>query len=350
MVRVARSAPAPRATRRLRGRRAGPRQQGRAGVRRTNRRASRARKREGSIAQLADAPPASRPGSLFVVSTPIGNLGDFTQRAVDVLNEVAVVLAEDTRHTRTLLAHYDISTPMQAYHEHNEARATPAVVARLQAGDSVALVSDAGTPLLSDPGGRLVHAVAAAGLRVVPVPGPSALLAALVAGALPADRFTFYGFPPRKGRERAALMAEVAALPHTAVLYEAPGRIGDTLADLAAAAGADRPAAVARELTKQFEEVRRGTLGELAAYYQATAARGEIVLLVGGRPAPLAADDDILRPRAQALREEGFRPRDIVRMLVDEHGASRNQAYRLAHDVAGPGEPVPVEDEKEPDA
>lgn len=292
----------------------------------------------------------ARAGSLFVVSTPIGNLGDLSHRAVEVLGSVAVVLAEDTRHSRTLLSHYGIATPMQAYHEHNEARATPAILARLQAGESMALVSDAGTPLLSDPGARLVSAVAAAGLRVVPVPGPSALLAALVAAALPADRFTFYGFPPRKGRERTALLAEVAALPHTAVLYEAPGRVAETLANLAAVAGPERPAAVARELTKQFEEVRRGTLGELAAYYEATPARGEIVLLVGGRPAAPPADDDSLRARALALRKEGFRPREIVRALIDDAGASRNQAYRLAHEVAGPGEPAPSDDEEESDA
>ncbi len=301
-----------------------------------------------------DGVPA-RAGSLYVVSTPIGNLGDLSHRAVDVLGSVAVVLAEDTRHSRKLLTHYQIKTPMLAYHEHNEARATPGILTRLQAGDSVALVSDAGTPLLSDPGARLVAAVVAAGVAVVPVPGASALLAALVAAALPAERFTYYGFPPRKGRERASLMNELAALAHTSILYEAPGRIAQTLADLAVVAGAGRPAAVARELTKQFEEVRRGTLGELAAYYETNPARGEIVILVGGRPAPGEVDEESIRHRALALFQEGFRPREIVRMLIDDAGASRNQAYRLAHEVAGAGEPsvdggpddLPDDDEEE---
>ncbi len=286
----------------------------------------------------AAATPA-RTGSLYIVSTPIGNLGDLSHRAVEVLGSVAAVLAEDTRHSRKLLAHYDIRTPMLAYHEHNEARTTPGILARLQGGESMALVSDAGTPLLSDPGARLVAAVAAAGLVVTPVPGASALLAALVAAALPTERFTYHGFLPRKGRERRALLAELAALPHTSVLYEAPGRVAQTLTELSDAAGADRLAVVARELTKQFEEVRRGTLGELAAYYGSNAARGEIVILVGGRPAAEAIDDEALRARALALFQTGFRPREIVRLLIDEDGASRNQAYRLAQEVAGAGEP-----------
>jgi 16S rRNA (cytidine1402-2'-O)-methyltransferase len=276
-------------------------------------------------------PDASAPGQLYVVSTPIGNLGDLTARAVEVLGRVALVLAEDTRHSRPLLAHAGVSTPLAAYHEHNEARETPRLVARLQAGEELALISDAGTPLLSDPGARLVAAALEAGIRVTPVPGASALLAALVASGLPADRFTFYGFAPRKGRERAALLGELATLPHTAVLYEAPGRVADTLADLARVAGDERPAVVARELTKQFEEVRRGTLGTLAAYYSATAPRGEVVLLVGGRP-PVELDETNARARAAALRAAGVPAREVARRLADELGAPRNLAYRLAHE------------------
>ncbi|HEX5581319.1 MAG TPA: 16S rRNA (cytidine(1402)-2'-O)-methyltransferase [Gemmatimonadaceae bacterium] len=275
-------------------------------------------------------------GELYVVSTPIGNLGDMTFRAVEVLREASVVLAEDTRHSRPLLAHFEVRTPLVAYHEHNEARMTEPVLGRLRAGERVALITDAGTPLLSDPGARLVAAAAAAGIRVVPVPGASALLSALVAAALPADRFTFYGFPPRKGSERAALMAEVAALPHTAVLYEAPGRVASTLADLARAAGGDRPAVVARELTKQFEEVRRGTLASLAAYYDEAPPRGEVVLVVGGQP-PVEADEDALRALAVELRAAGHSGRDLVRALTGA-GASRNVAYRLAHDSDGDAE------------
>jgi 16S rRNA (cytidine1402-2'-O)-methyltransferase len=269
---------------------------------------------------------------LYVVSTPIGNLGDLTFRAVEVLRAVAVILAEDTRHSRTLLAHYGIGTPTLAYHEHNEARMTPQIVERLRGGESVALVSDAGTPLLSDPGARLVAAVAGAELPVVPVPGASALLAALVAAALPADRFTFFGFPPRKGRERAELLGEIAGLRHTAVLYEAPGRVADTLADLAAAAGPDRPAVVARELTKQFEEVRRGTLHGLAAYYGDAPPRGEVVILVGGGTAE-APSEARLRERALALAAGGHSARDVSRVLTTEFGVPRNLAYRVAQEA-----------------
>lgn len=270
-------------------------------------------------------------GTLFVVSTPIGNLGDLSARAVETLRTVDAILAEDTRHTRTLLHHFDIHTPLEAHHEHNEAATTPSLVGRLQLGARLALVSDAGTPLLSDPGARLVAAVAQAGIPVVPIPGASALLAALVGAALPADRFTFFGFAPRKGPERRAMIGDIAALRHTAVLYEAPSRVGDTLGDLAAAGAGDRPAAVARELTKQFEEFRRGTVRELAEFYAETAPRGEVVIVVqGGEEPPL--DEDALRARALALRAEGLSARDVVRVLMEDAGAPRNLAYRLAHD------------------
>jgi len=234
-----------------------------------------------------------------------------------------------------MLAHVGVTTPTAAYHEHNEARETPRVLARLRAGDDVALISDAGTPLLSDPGARLVRAAADAGFRVTPVPGASALLAALVTSGLPADRFTFFGFPPRRGRERTALLAEVASLAHTAILYEAPARVADTLAELAAVAGPDRETVVARELTKQYEEIRRGTLASLAAYYTASPPRGEVVVLVGGRP-PAELDEAGLRDRAARLRAEGLSPRDVARRLTDELGAPRNLAYRLAQDAGAP--------------
>ena len=270
-------------------------------------------------------------GTLHVVSTPIGNLADLTYRAVDVLRSVSAILAEDTRHTRRLLDHFQIATPSLAYHEHNEARATPGLVARLLAGESFALVSDAGTPLLSDPGARLVRAAVDAGVRVSPVPGASALPAALVSSGLDATRFTFFGFLARKGRERSEAIAAIAALAHTTVLYEAPGRVGATLADLAAAGGATRETVVARELTKQFEEVRRGTLGELAAYYDESTPRGEVVIVIAGQVAERASADE-LRDVARALKEQGLAPRDVARVLADEHGAARNAAYRLAHE------------------
>ncbi|MGZ8379583.1 MAG: 16S rRNA (cytidine(1402)-2'-O)-methyltransferase [Gemmatirosa sp.] len=272
-------------------------------------------------------------GTLYVVSTPIGNLGDITARAGEILRTVDVVLCEDTRHSRRLLDHVGAQVPALSYHEHNEARATPGLVARLSAGERMALVSDAGTPLLSDPGARLVHAALEAGVAVVPVPGASALLAALVASGLDATRFTFYGFLARKGRERKEAVSAVATTPHTSVLYEAPGRVGETLAELATACGATRPAAVARELTKQFEEVRRGTLGDLAAYYADAAVRGEVVLVVGGRAHDeAAADPEVVRARARALHEAGTTSRDVARALVEEFGLPRNEAYRLAAD------------------
>jgi len=270
-------------------------------------------------------------GTLYIVSTPIGNLGDLSARALETLRTADAILAEDTRHTRALLTHFELHTPLESYHEHNEAATTPGLVGRLQLGATLALVSDAGTPLLSDPGARLVRAAAAAGVAVVPVPGASALLAALVGAALPVDRFTFFGFVPRKGPERRTLLADVAALRHTAVLYEAPGRVAETLADLAAAGAGDRDAVVARELTKQFEEFLRGTVQALAAQCAATPPRGEVVLVVAGGEAP-TLDEAALKARATALRAEGLSARDVVRVLMEDEGAPRNLAYRLAHD------------------
>ncbi len=274
--------------------------------------------------------PPTDAGTLFIVSTPIGNMGDFSFRAVETLRDVSAVLAEDTRHTVHLLERYGIATPLVPYHEHNEAKATPGLVARLRAGESLALVSDAGTPLLSDPGARLVRAAVEAGIRVSPVPGASALLSALVASGLDADRFTFFGFLARRGRERAATIDEIARLRHSAVLYEAPSRVGDTLAELAAAGAAERQAVVARELTKQFEEIRRGTLAQLAAYYDDAPPRGEVVIVVAGAAAPEGASEEQLRVRAAELRADGRSARDVASALVSELGASRNVAYRIA--------------------
>jgi 16S rRNA (cytidine1402-2'-O)-methyltransferase len=265
------------------------------------------------------------------VSTPIGNMSDLSARAVETLAAASAVLAEDTRHSRPLLNRYKIATPLIAYHEHNEARTTPALVARLAAGESLALISDAGTPLLSDPGARLVRAAIDAGIPVSPVPGASALLAALVASGIVADRFTFFGFLARKGKERTAAVREIAELTHTAVLYEAPGRVGETLAAIAAAGAAAREAVVARELTKQFEEFRRGTVQTLAESYSEVAPRGEVVLVIAGAATP-EPDEDALRGRAHELREQGLSARDVVRVLTEESRAPRNLAYRLAHE------------------
>lgn len=273
----------------------------------------------------------SNAGTLYVVSTPIGNMGDFSFRAVETLRGVSAILAEDTRHTRHLLDRYEIDVPLVAYHEHNEAKTTPRLVERLVGGESLALVSDAGTPLLSDPGARLVRAAIDAGVHVSPVPGASALLAALVVSGLDAERFTFFGFLARKGPERRAAVDEIAALRHAAVLYEAPARVGATLAELADAGAGGREAVVARELTKQYEELRRGTVAQLVAYYQQTPPRGEVVIVIAGM-VPTGASEDQLRARASALRAEGRSARDIAAALSAELGAPRNLAYRLAHE------------------
>ena len=272
-----------------------------------------------------------KPGRLFVVSTPIGNMGDFSFRAVETLKAVDLVLAEDTRHSRHLLEHYDIDTPLAAYHEHNEAKTTPSILRRLEEGSDVALISDAGTPLLSDPGDRLVRAAIEAGVHVVPVPGASALLAALAVAGFDVDRFTYFGFLARKGRARSEAIAELQRLRATAVLYESPQRTAETLAELAEAGLGERKVAVARELTKQFEEVRRGTVRDLAAYYSGSPPRGEIVIVLAGAEAAPVSEDE-LRAHATRLRAAGASARDIAAALADELGASRNVAYRRAHE------------------
>lgn len=271
------------------------------------------------------------PGSLFIVSTPIGNMGDFSFRAVEVLRSVDLLLAEDTRHTRGLLDRYEIAAKVVAYHEHNESKTTPGLVSRMLAGESMALVTDAGTPLLSDPGARLVSAAIAAGIIVVPIPKTSALLAALVASGLPAERFTFFGFLPRSGADRRQAIVELTELESTAVIYEAPGRVGATLSELTEAGAGERPAAVARELTKQFEETRRGTVAELAAYYNETAPRGEVVIVLGGAPARVV-DEATVRERVRALRGQGMSARDTAATVARELGVSRRMAYQLTQE------------------
>jgi len=274
---------------------------------------------------------AAAPGTLYIVSTPIGNMGDFSFRAVEVLRSVNGILAEDTRHTRGLLTRYEIATPMTAYHEHVEAKMTPVLVARLTAGESLALVSDAGTPLVSDPGARLVHASIDAGIPVVPIPGASALLAALVASGIDADRFTFFGFLTRSGAERRLALDEITSLRHTVVLYESPNRLAETLGELEQRGNGDRRAAVAREMTKQFEEIRRGTVSQLRTYYQDKPPRGEIVVVLE-QAAVRAPSEDTVRERVRALRAEGMSSRDVAGMVAEELGVPKRLAYRLAQE------------------
>lgn len=270
-------------------------------------------------------------GSLAVVSTPIGNLADLSPRALETLRTADLILAEDTRHSAVLLAHYGVATRVESYHEHNEAAATPRIIRRLAEGARMALISDAGTPLVSDPGARLVRAAIGAGIPVVPIPGPSALLAALVGAGLPLDRFTFLGFLERKGRARTEAIRAVAGSRWTCVLYEAPGRVAGLLEELREAGAGDREAVVARELTKQFEEFRRGTVAELAAHFAAAPPRGEVVVVVGGAATP-APDEAAIARRARELRADGMSARDVTRVLCEEMGVPRNLAYRLAHE------------------
>ncbi len=271
-------------------------------------------------------------GTLFLVSTPIGNLGDMSHRAIEILSSVALIVAEDTRHSRRLLDHYGITTPVSSYHEHNEAKETPRLVARLGKGESIALISDAGTPLISDPGSRLVEASVAAGVKVVPIPGASSVMAALVAAGEPLDRFTFFGFIPRKGKERASAIAEIVQSRMTTVVFEAANRVGATLTALSNAGAGGRSAVVARELTKQFEEFNRGTVAELAEAYDVAAPRGEVVLVIGGAAKAELSESDLTRA-ARAAREDGLSPRDIMEHLTRDLGAPRNLAYRLAHEA-----------------
>jgi 16S rRNA (cytidine1402-2'-O)-methyltransferase len=277
--------------------------------------------------------------SLYVVSTPIGNLGDITRRAIEVLEAADVVLAEDTRRTGVLLKHLGIEARLVSAHEHNEAARAATVVEMLGEGKDVALVSDAGTPLLSDPGARIVQRVVEAGFAVVPIPGASALLAALVGSALPADRFSFYAFLPRKGGERTELLREIATARHTSVMYESPNRLDRLLADLAAECGAERRAVVARELTKLHEEFARGTLGELAARYAQAAPLGEVVVVVegAGEGTDRATEEGTAEAAlllARALLAQGLSPSAAAKELRQRLGLARNTAYALVQQVA----------------
>jgi 16S rRNA (cytidine1402-2'-O)-methyltransferase len=266
--------------------------------------------------------------TLHIVATPIGNLGDLSPRAQQVLREVAAVCAEDTRRSGQLLAHFGIDTPLLALHEHNEQQLAERLVTRLLAGDSLALVSDAGTPLVSDPGYRLVRAARAAGVRVSPVPGPSALIAALSVAGLPSDRFAFEGFLPAKASARRERLAALAGEPRTLVFYESSHRIDESLADLRAAFGDARPAVLGRELTKLFETVLDGTLADLHARVVADAdqRKGEFVLVVQG----VAEDADAILAegrRVYAILARQLPPSAAAKLAAEITGAPRKALY-----------------------
>ena len=272
-------------------------------------------------------------GTLFIVATPIGNLGDLSPRAQQTLREVAAICAEDTRRSGQLLAHFGIATPLVALHEHNEEAIAQRIVARLQAGESLALVSDAGTPLVSDPGFRLVRAARAAGVKVSPVPGPSALVAALSVAGLPSDRFTFEGFLPAKASARRERLAALAGEPRTLVFYESSHRIEESLADLRAAFGDDRPAVLARELTKLFETVLDGTLADLHARVAADAdqRKGEFVLVVQGVGEDVDAKLAEGR-RVHAILARQLPPSTAAKLAAEITGAPRKALYGAGSD------------------
>ncbi len=271
--------------------------------------------------------------TLHVVATPIGNLGDLSPRAQQVLREVAAVCAEDTRRSGQLLAHFGIGTPLLALHEHNEQQLAERLVARLLAGESLALVSDAGTPLVSDPGYRLVRAARAAGVKVSPVAGPSALVAALSVAGLPSDRFTFEGFLPAKASARRERLAALAGEPRTLVFYESSHRIEESLADLRAAFGDDRPAVLARELTKLFETVLDGTLADLHARVAADAdqRKGEFVLVVQGVGEDVDAKLAEGR-RVHAILARQLPPSTAAKLAAEITGAPRKALYGAGSD------------------
>ena len=272
-------------------------------------------------------------GTLYIVATPIGNLEDMTFRAVRVLKEVDLIAAEDTRHTRKLLSHFGISTPLTAYHDHNETLKTPYLIEKLMAGNSLAIVTDAGTPCIADPGYRIVRAAAEEGITVVPVPGASATMAALSASGLPTDEFTFFGFLPAKSGKRKERLKELQAERSLLVFYEAPHRLAATLADMAEVFG-PREAIVARELTKIYEEFARGTLAELALRYRDLQARGEVVVLVApGEPDAEPPAD--LEEMLKALLAQGESLKDAVRQVADITRQPRSAVYDLALRLKG---------------
>jgi 16S rRNA (cytidine1402-2'-O)-methyltransferase len=265
-------------------------------------------------------------GTLYLVSTPIGNLEDITLRALRTLGEVSLIAAEDTRHTRILLAHHEIDTQLISYHDHSDRERRERILQALEKGD-VALVTDAGTPGLADPGYGLVREVLERGQPVEAIPGPTAAITALVLSGLPPYPFLFLGYPPRQARERYELLEAIAGLPYTLVFFEAPHRLKETLADFLEVLG-NRPAAIARELTKLHQEVRRETITQALTHYQEVEPRGEFTLVIaGGKEGP--ASKAQVRARLEELREQDIRGSEAARIVAHETGWPRRQVYDL---------------------
>ncbi|HEY9859406.1 MAG TPA: 16S rRNA (cytidine(1402)-2'-O)-methyltransferase [Candidatus Obscuribacterales bacterium] len=278
-------------------------------------------------------------GTLYIVGTPIGNLEDMTFRAIQVLKEVSAIAAEDTRHTGKLLQHFQIKTPQISYHDHNRLSRLPEMISRLQQGQAIALVTDAGMPGISDPGYELVKACAEEGLPVVPIPGPSAAITALSASGLPSDRFVFEGFLPAKGSERRTRLETLKPESRTLIFYEAPHRLQQTLQDFAATFGGDREIALGRELTKLHEEIWRGTITEAIAYYSNREAHGEFTLVVmGAEPTELVLTEDALKAELQVLIGQGISRSQASRQLAQQTALPRRQLYQLALTIPEPTE------------
>ncbi len=263
---------------------------------------------------------------LHLVATPIGNLGDITIRALAVLARADLICCEDTRHSRTLLAHFAIERPLRPYHEHNADAERPRLLALLRQGKAIALISDAGTPLVSDPGYKLVRDAIAAGIHVTAIPGPSSVMCAVAMAGLPTDQFHFAGFLPSREGQRRTRLLELAAIPATLVLFEAPNRLADALSDIAAVLG-NRSVAVARELTKRFEEVRRGPAAVLAAWAGAEPARGEIVILIG--PAAPREIDDAEIAAALGAQAKDVGLKDASKAVAAQLGVPRSRVYDI---------------------
>jgi 16S rRNA (cytidine1402-2'-O)-methyltransferase len=269
------------------------------------------------------------PGTLYIVATPIGNLEDITLRALRILREADLIACEDTRQTRKLLDHAGISKPTVSYHDHNEAERTAELIAKLEGGAKIALVSDAGTPLISDPGYRLVEAAIEAGIPVEPIPGPCAAVAALSASGLPPDSFRFCGFLPPRSSPRRKLLGELTGETCTLIFYEAPHRILDALEDIEAVMGARR-VVVAREITKLHEEFLRGTAAEVRAKLsQRAVVRGEITILIGKQEAGAVLDDRPIEDAVRALEEQGLSRMDAIKRVAKERGIPKREVYRL---------------------
>ena len=274
-------------------------------------------------------PEHKNQGTLYVVATPIGNLEDITFRALRVLREAGVIACEDTRHTAKLLHHYEIEKPTISYHEHNEAARAEELVARLEEGVTVAQVSDAGMPGISDPGYRMVRLAIERGITVVPVPGPAAAITALAASGLPTDSFQFLGFLPARSGERRSLLESLRDAQLTTIVYEAPHRIADTMKDVVAILGAERPVVLARELTKVHEEFIRGTAAEVLTGLQPREMKGEITLLIGKSEGKAEqAKKDIALRLAEVMQERKLDENAALKVLAKELGISKSEAYR----------------------